>query len=384
MLRDIPVLGGSVFTQPLPVYVGLVLVAIIGWALRRTTIGLEIRAAGERPDSLDAAGVSVVRTRAIAEMTCGFLAGVGGAYLAIVSAGTFVPLVTNGRGFIAIVIAMLARGRPWWVVGGALLFGMSLSATTALQLIGVDIPIDAVRDAAVRLGHRGAGAVRTECASAVGAGSAVPARKPLMHLTDEFTITTPPDRAFASLLDLELVAPCVPGAELGAMDAGRLVPGHRVGEARAHEVRVQGQAADRGAGRGRADRGHRGRGPGDRWRRHGEGPGARWRSCPKGTGSRVRMTTDLDIKGRAAQMGAGIIGDVSRKLVGEAATCIEARLSAPRRMPIPSTLPVGGSVGGVGLMASVMTARLGDSLRRLGRRGERDATPDTDTDSREA
>ena len=96
-LKDIPVLGGSLFTQPLPVYVGLVLVAVIAWALRRTTAGLEIRAAGERPDSLDAAGVSVVRTRAIAEMSAGFLAGVGGAYLAIVSAGTFVPLLTNGR-----------------------------------------------------------------------------------------------------------------------------------------------------------------------------------------------------------------------------------------------------------------------------------------------
>ncbi len=145
VLSDIPVLGGSLFTQPLPVYVGLVLVGLIAWALRRTTVGLEIRAAGERPDSLDAAGVSVVRTRATAEMACGFLAGVGGGYLAIVGAGTFVPLLTNGSGFIAIVIAMLARGRPWWVVGGALLFGMSLSVTTALQLIGVNIPVDIVQ-----------------------------------------------------------------------------------------------------------------------------------------------------------------------------------------------------------------------------------------------
>ena len=145
LLRDIPVLGGSLFTQPLPVYVGLVVVGVVSWALRHTTAGLQIRAAGERPDSLDAAGVSVVRTRATAEMMCGFLAGVGGGYLAIVSAGTFVPLLTNGMGFIAIVIAMMARGRPWWVVGGAILFGMSLSVTTALQLIGVTIPIDVVQ-----------------------------------------------------------------------------------------------------------------------------------------------------------------------------------------------------------------------------------------------
>ena len=89
--------------------------------------------------------MSVVRTRTVAELLCGALAGVGGAYLAIVGAGTFVPFVTNGMGFIAIVIAMLARGRPWWSVMGGLLFGLSLSMTTALQLVGVQIPVDVVQ-----------------------------------------------------------------------------------------------------------------------------------------------------------------------------------------------------------------------------------------------
>jgi simple sugar transport system permease protein len=144
ILRDVPVLGGSLFSQPLPVYLGLGLVGVMGWGLRRTTLGLDVRAAGERPDSLDAAGVSVVRVRASSEMACGLLAGIGGAYLAIVGAGTFVPLVTNGIGFMAIVVAMLARGRPWLALGGSILFGMSLSLTTALQLIGITIPIDIV------------------------------------------------------------------------------------------------------------------------------------------------------------------------------------------------------------------------------------------------
>ena len=140
LLSDIPVLGPSVFSQPLPVYLGLVLVGVVSWAMRGTTFGLNTRAAGERPDSLDAAGVSVVRVRTLAELFAGSLAGIGGAYLSIVAAGTFVPFVTGGAGFIAIVIAMLARGRPWWSVLGALLFGMSLSMATALQLMGIDIP----------------------------------------------------------------------------------------------------------------------------------------------------------------------------------------------------------------------------------------------------
>jgi ABC-type uncharacterized transport system permease subunit len=144
VLSDIPILGGSVFTQPLPVYVGLALVIVSWWVLRRTTVGLNLRAAGERPDSLDAAGVSVVRVRTAAEVTCGALAGVGGAYLSIVQAGTFGALVTGGVGFIAIVIAMLARGRVYWSILGALLFGMSLSMAAALQLVGIGIPSDFV------------------------------------------------------------------------------------------------------------------------------------------------------------------------------------------------------------------------------------------------
>jgi len=144
-LSDLPVLGGSLFTQPLAVYIGVILVGVVAWLLRQTSVGLHLRAAGEQPASLDAAGVDVIRIRSFAEMACGALAGIGGAYLAIVGAGTFVPFVTNGMGFIAIVIAMLARGRAWWSVVGALLFGMSLSLTTALQLVGIDVPVDVVQ-----------------------------------------------------------------------------------------------------------------------------------------------------------------------------------------------------------------------------------------------
>jgi simple sugar transport system permease protein len=140
MLADIPVLGPSVFSLPWPVYAGLILVAVVTWVMRRTRVGLEIRAAGERPDSLDAAGVSVVRVRTLAELTAGFLAGVGGAYLSIIAGGTFVPGATHGAGFIAIVIAMLARGRAYWSIIGALLYGMSLSIATALQLVKFDVP----------------------------------------------------------------------------------------------------------------------------------------------------------------------------------------------------------------------------------------------------
>lgn len=144
LLDRIPILGESLFTQPLLVYLGLALVGAVWWIFRATNVGLNLRAAGEKPEALDAAGVSVLATRSWAALSTGALAGLGGAYLSIVGAGIFTPFMTQGQGFIAIVIAMLARGRPPWVIVGALLFGMSLSLATWLQLEGIDVSVDVV------------------------------------------------------------------------------------------------------------------------------------------------------------------------------------------------------------------------------------------------
>ena len=144
VLSDIPVVGKSVFDQPLIVYLGLAAVGAVSWIFRRTNPGLNLRAAGEKPEALDAAGVSVVATRSYAALTTGAFAGLGGAYLSIVGAGTFTPFMTQGQGFMAIVIAMLARGKPLWVVLGSFLFGISLSVATALQLAGINISTDVV------------------------------------------------------------------------------------------------------------------------------------------------------------------------------------------------------------------------------------------------
>lgn len=149
-LSDIPVVGGgdtsdgSLFSQPLVVYAGLVLVAVTWWVMRRTHIGLNVRAAGDKPSALDAAGVSVVATRTWAVLFAGAMAGVGGAYLSITAAGLFEDFITQGRGFIAIVLAMLARGKAGWVLLGSFVFGISLSFSDALQIAGVDISTDVV------------------------------------------------------------------------------------------------------------------------------------------------------------------------------------------------------------------------------------------------
>jgi simple sugar transport system permease protein len=149
-VSELPVVGGagesngSIFTQPLVVYLGLGLTVLVAWILRRTHLGLNIRAAGDAPGALDAAGVSVFATRSCAVLFAGAMAGLGGAYLSIVSAGLFQDTVVGGRGFIAIVLAMLARGRPLWAIVGALLFGASLSTADWAQVAQVNISTDLV------------------------------------------------------------------------------------------------------------------------------------------------------------------------------------------------------------------------------------------------
>jgi simple sugar transport system permease protein len=145
LLSDIPVVGPAFFKHHLIVYLAVALVFAMSYLYRRTQLGLNLQAAGDKPAALDVAGIDVIRTRTIAVLTTGALAGLGGAYLANVGAGLFIPFITNGAGFLGIVLAMLARGRPIWVLFGALLFGVCLSLTTAMQVAGINIPTDVIQ-----------------------------------------------------------------------------------------------------------------------------------------------------------------------------------------------------------------------------------------------
>ena len=103
-LAELPVVGGkgesngSIFTQPLVVYVGLGLTLLVAWMLRRTHAGLNVRAAGDTPGALDAAGVSVFATRSWAVLFAGAMAGLGGAFLSIAVVGASRTPSSGGEG----------------------------------------------------------------------------------------------------------------------------------------------------------------------------------------------------------------------------------------------------------------------------------------------
>lgn len=143
-LSDIPVVGSSLFSQPVMFWVSLLIAVIVAWFLVRTNWGLSIRAAGQKPSSLDAAGGSVMRTRSQAVLLGGMLSGLGGAYLSVLATSAFTPFMTNGLGYIAIVVTMLSRGKILRVVIVSLVYGLTIAAGTVLQLTSLNVPTDLI------------------------------------------------------------------------------------------------------------------------------------------------------------------------------------------------------------------------------------------------
>lgn len=130
LLSSLPGVGDVLFQQNALFYISVVLALGVWLLLTRTRFGLSVRAVGENPAAADAAAVSVARTRWLALLVCGGMAGMGGAVLVLGQLNIFDTNVTAGRGWIAIALVIFGRWNPLLVLGGAFLFGF----TDALQI----------------------------------------------------------------------------------------------------------------------------------------------------------------------------------------------------------------------------------------------------------
>lgn len=140
LLSRIPLLGPAFFDQAVTAYLAYAMVPLLGWFLFRTRWGLALRAAGESPEAAHAAGVPVVRTRMLAAVFGGAMAGLAGAHLSLVHTGTFAENMSAGKGFIAIAVVVLGRWRPWGVFAAALFFGGAEALQFTLQALDADLP----------------------------------------------------------------------------------------------------------------------------------------------------------------------------------------------------------------------------------------------------
>jgi ABC-type uncharacterized transport system permease subunit len=93
--------------------------------LFRTRAGLWIRAAGDRPEALDVAGINVNRVRIVTSVISGGFAGMAGAFLPLAWFGGLVKEISAGRGFIALAAVAASGLNPLIALGATVVFGFS-------------------------------------------------------------------------------------------------------------------------------------------------------------------------------------------------------------------------------------------------------------------
>jgi len=185
-----------------------------------------------------------------------------------------------------------------------------------------------------------------------------------MEINNTFEVPLPPKDAWKVLLDIERIAPCMPGAELtGKADAntynGKVavklgpvalafagqVKFTEIDEAN-HKARAKAQGKD-SKGRGGAN------------------ATVDFHLVPIPTGSQVVVKTDLNLSGAVAQYGraSGLIQDVASQLIGQFATCLKSKLAAAGSVAVQAaTAPAAPKpISGFALMFRVLL----NSIRRL-------------------
>ncbi|MFJ3500783.1 MULTISPECIES: ABC transporter permease [unclassified Streptomyces] len=126
------ILGGLVTNLSLLTVVAILLIPATWWILWRTAFGLRLRSCGENPVAAESLGVNVYKYKYIAVTVSGALAGLGGAFLAIVATGIYQEGQTGGRGYIGLAAMIFGNWMPGGMALGAGLFGF----TDSLKLRG--------------------------------------------------------------------------------------------------------------------------------------------------------------------------------------------------------------------------------------------------------
>ncbi|HEX6547128.1 MAG TPA: SRPBCC family protein [Candidatus Dormibacteraeota bacterium] len=159
-----------------------------------------------------------------------------------------------------------------------------------------------------------------------------------MQIENSFAVNAAPDTVFEFLLDINRVVGCMPGAELSEVvdpetfkgkvkiKVGPITVAYN-GTARIVERDVPARRAVLEAS------GKETTGPGSAQAK------ATMVVTPEGSGSTVTLSTDFTVAGRVANFGRGVMEDVSRRLVGQMATCIKDNLEGAQVAAPPAGPP---------------------------------------------
>ena len=193
-----------------------------------------------------------------------------------------------------------------------------------------------------------------------------------MEFDNSFEVPLPPAEAWKVLLDIERIAPCMPGAELTEVVGDDTYKGSiavRLGpvaltfagvvkleqvDAAAHTARVSAQGTD-AKGRG------------------GASATSVFRLEPTGGGSTVLVHTNLALSGAVAQYGrgVGIIQATAAQLMNQFAKCLKDELAragaaspAPSASIVPPPAPAAKPIAGLALIGRAIWSWIAGLFRR--------------------
>jgi carbon monoxide dehydrogenase subunit G len=191
-----------------------------------------------------------------------------------------------------------------------------------------------------------------------------------MQIENTFTVAAPAEDLWAHLLDVERIAPCMPGAELTETVDDRNWKGRLNMKFGPVAMSFAGSVAVAE----RDDVGHRvvlqAKGMEQRGKGAANASVTSWLEPGPADGeTTVRMTADITLTGAAAQLSRGLLPEISKKLTQQFADCLQEHMSAPSQAATSEAPPAPAAaarpVGGLGLGLSAIWSVIKDFFRRL-------------------
>lgn len=137
---------------PIVPIVALLALAIVWFVLARTRWGLTVRATGRNPAAAERLGVPAARRLIEAICSCGALAGIAGAFQVLGVFHFLIPNISSGIGFLGLLVTLLVRANPVWVLPVVLLFANFTAGSIQLPLtLNIDSSIAGVLQGALVL-----------------------------------------------------------------------------------------------------------------------------------------------------------------------------------------------------------------------------------------
>ncbi|MCL2270138.1 MAG: ABC transporter permease [Treponema sp.] len=132
LISAIPVIGSTLGGHSVYVYASWLLLFVSWMVIYKTPFGYRLRACDKHSPALVSLGIYPDNYRWIAFLVSGFCCGIGGSFLSL-NLGVFVPNMTAGKGWIALVVIFLGIRRPLGLLIAAFVFGLAESVSNYAQ-----------------------------------------------------------------------------------------------------------------------------------------------------------------------------------------------------------------------------------------------------------